>query len=531
LPTGSDRRGRVVPLLVLFFLVALGAAWIFGNPPGAAPDEASHYVKAIGAGGGDLAGSPPTSDPTELSADEYEALGKLLRNRADLERVRRVGSGMAGRWQQRSAREFTVPAGLGFTAFGCDLTRPERSALCLESGRRSTTAETTRTFMGTYQPYLYVAPGLLMRAAHEPLAALRLGRVAIAVLSLALLVAAAFVLWDRSQGALSLSGWIVAASPSVLFFATTLSTSGPETCAAICFTAALIRLTREPPQPSWVWPLAGGAGAVLALSRSLGPLFVPLLVAGAVVLSEPRRVRDAGRAGRGMAALAAALVVAGIAAGLAWQVAYQPSVGWDGDRIREAIIPSAGALDELAKQVVGKFGALETDLPAGLYVVWWLMFAVLVAFALAAAGRRERLALVGVSLGVVVATVVLSAVYAQTDFPLQGRHVLPLVVIVPLWAGEVVNRHPGRLSARTAARLVGGLAVAAAVVHALAWFANGRRFAVGVDGDWSFVGDADWEPPLGWLPWIAIVVLGTAAYLVAGAAAARSAARATRRPT
>jgi hypothetical protein len=515
-----DRARRVVSGLVLIVLLALGSAWVFGNPPGAAPDEGSHYVKAVGVGGGDLAGRPPRDEPRRLTEKDYEGLARLLRDRAAVDRVRRQGA--AGPWERRSIRDFTVPAGLGFTGFGCDLLRSDRSARCLEHGRRSTADERTSTFMGTYQPYLYLPPGLLLRSTREPLAALRLGRLASAAVSLGFLLAAAWLLWDRSRGALSVTGLSVAASPSVLFFASTLSTSGPEVCAAICFVAALIRLMRDERSPRWVWLLAGAGGAVLALSRSLGPVFVPLLAGGVLAVGEPRRAWAAFRARRGAAAGAAALVVAGIAAGVAWQLAYQPSVGWNRDRIAAEIVPSVEALGELARQVVGKFGALETELPVGLYVAWWLMLAVLVAVALALGTRRERIALAGLALGAVVVVVGLSAVYRQTEFPTQGRHILPLVVIVPLCAGEVVNRHAARLSRRAGGALLCGLASAAAAVHAAAWYANARRFAVGVDGDWTFVGDAEWLPPLGWYPWMLVVAAGTAAYVVAGVTAART---------
>src|SRR5215210_1972469 len=38
-------------------LTLLVLAWVFGNPPGAAPDERAHYVRALGAGALQLQGA------------------------------------------------------------------------------------------------------------------------------------------------------------------------------------------------------------------------------------------------------------------------------------------------------------------------------------------------------------------------------------------------------------------------------------------------------------------------------------------
>ena len=52
-------RGRVTPLLLALSVTLLTIAWIVANPPSAAPDETAHYIKALGAGDGDLVGKPP----------------------------------------------------------------------------------------------------------------------------------------------------------------------------------------------------------------------------------------------------------------------------------------------------------------------------------------------------------------------------------------------------------------------------------------------------------------------------------------
>ena len=49
-----------------------------------------------------------------------------------------------------------------------------------------------------------------------------------------------------------------------------------------------------------------------------------------------------------------------------------------------------------------------------------------------------------------------------------------------------------------------------AVGQAVAWLANARREAVGIDGSWWPFGAAQWSPPLGWTPWVVLAGLGIA---------------------
>jgi hypothetical protein len=52
----------------------------------------------------------------------------------------------------------------------------------------------------------------------------------------------------------------------------------------------------------------------------------------------------------------------------------------------------------------------------------------------------------------------------------------------------------------------------AALVQGVAWYANARYAAVGVDGPWNFIGEAQWSPPWGWEPWLGLVAAGAAIY-------------------
>jgi hypothetical protein len=501
-------------MLIGAFLVLVAVAWVYADPPGYGPDEPAHYIKAIGVGGGDLGGERQVVRPEDLRTFFQAFAGE--EGRAKLEQVSPAGQRRQD-WQQRTSRTFDIPAGLSFPAFGCGHWNDGRWGTCLSKGRGSTQEGRFGTYVGTYQPYMYVLPGLAIRTTSKPIRALRRGRLANGLLCMALLFAAAMLLWDGSRGALSLAGLAVALTPEVMFLSTVINPSGPEVASAICLVAALIRLTRGP-APAWVWVSCAAAGAVLATSRSLGPFFVAALVLTVAVANGPRDSLRRIEESRRSAALAAGAVSFAAVAGLGWELRYQPHVASGPAAIFEGIGPSIPVLWNIPKQAVGAFGGFNVYVPLGGAVLWWAMFTVLLGAAAVSGGRRAArtlLALIGAAVAV---TLVVSAIYRQTGFELQIRYVLPYLVVVPLWAGEVLDRDRPRVGAVLLAGIVGG----AALVHAIAWYANARVLGAGPEAGWRFNPHADWVPPGGWWTWVAAAVAGCAAYGLAGVTAGRA---------
>jgi hypothetical protein len=240
-----------------------------------------------------------------------------------------------------------------------------------------------------------------------------------------------------------------------------------------------------------------------------------------VALAGPRASFSALAGSRRRALVAGGAIVLCAAAGLVWELSYQPHVSSGPAAIFDGIGPSFDALLNIPKEAVGVFGAFDAYPPLSAYIAWWAMFVVLLGAAAVAGGRRAAwslLALVGAAIGV---TLVVSAVYRQTGFELQTRYVLPYLIVVPLWAGELLRRHRARLGDRAAAGLLLGLTGTAAVVHAVAWYANAKVVA-GPGLGWRFIGHASWVPPGGWWAWVAAAAVGTAAYVIAGALGART---------
>jgi hypothetical protein len=102
---------------------------------------------------------------------------------------------------------------------------------------------------------------------------------------------------------------------------------------------------------------------------------------------------------------------------------------------------------------------------------------------------------------------------ATAGGPIQGRHVLPVTVVVAMLAGETVLRN------RTSIRWAGGFAIvvtaAVVLVQLAAWYATAHRFAVGSGGSWQFLASSAWSPPGGWVPWGLCLVAGFGAILIA----------------
>jgi hypothetical protein len=507
-------RTNPVPSLFAVFMALIGIAWVFAAPPGVGPDEPAHYIKALGVGGGQLYGRPPG---VRVSQADVQALVKGHRSakeRAQVEAFLRAGPPAQAPWQTRTSRKFTVPAGMGLSAFGCGGQAPSDLGHCI--GDTSTNATDRDTYVGTYQPFMYALPGVVMRTTSAPVAALRLGRLVNAALSLGLLVVATLVLWDRSRAALSLVGMAVAVTPAVVFFASILNPSGPELASGICFAACLLRLARSTDASGWVWVACAGSGAVLGLGRSLGPLFVVLMVASVVVLVGWRRALSVLTAAPGRAAVTAATVALAAVVGTVWERTRQPHLPVGPGAVRKGLDPAIDILPGLSKEAVGVFGADNIFMPLTFYVVWWLMLAVLLAAALYVGRGLERASLPALALAIVLVTVVVAAVVRQSGYELQGRYVLPYAVLLPLWAGELLSRHRERLHPRAARALLVSVTAGAAMVQAGAWYTHGHRVSVGAHGDWLFASRAGWVPPLGWWTWIAVVLAAAGVYVLAG---------------
>lgn len=495
------RRGEARSLLLASGFAALVAAWLMGNPLTATPDEPTHFVKAVGTAYRQWT-VPPLEPPRPGLTQREEAIRRL--------------SGLF-----RMPPRLALPERLVCVAF-----HPERSAACQRVGPATAAPTGGRYFsqVAPYQPFLYVPMGLAARAAGNGQDGLRLARVTGAAICVVLLVGAA----RCCRSPATAWGLLLAATPVTLFLSASVTTSGTELTGAICLAAAGLALARgRSDGETWLWWALGGA--VLALSRPLGPVWVGFHVLVLLTLVGWRPAARLVRARPRWSGPALVVVAAASVSSLAWQRLVMPALPLSLGQARPFLGPAVRDLPAFVDKAVGLFGWYDTALPRGLYVLGRALLGAALVAALVAGTRRERLVL-GASLFAAAATTV--ALDAGTQRPLgfvmQARYSLPVAVVVPLLCGHVLERRGRRFPALIAGLVRLGV-VGAAVLHGGAWYFNARRYAVGGSGRPLFLLSPDWSPPGGWWPW-ALAAAAGAALLCAGGLLDGSVTRGRARP-
>jgi hypothetical protein len=489
--TAQARNARWPALLIAGYLLLL-VAWAFGNAPYASPDEAAHYLRAVGI-----------------------SVGELVPERGRFEGETTLTEQQLA-WLNRFTGSVTVPDGLApVITTPCFVVDTTNSAACHPRAGPGGRQEEL-TYVATYLPLPYLAPALALKPAGDPVTALLLARLASALIFGSFVALAVVLLSDGSQR-LALVGLVIALTPMTLFLGASLNPNSLEIAAAVAFVAALLRLTRVEPPPPWVWIAGATAGATLALSRPTGPLWL-VMAGGAVVVAfgvRPFWWRVSAVPRVALFAITA-LVVAVLGTGV-WERQMGGEVTASTSDIGVRVEHGLYQVREIVPQMIGVFGYLTVALPYGAYAGWWLLVAGLMALALVVGPRREAIVLAAVAALVLVVPVALYAfVFAESGFNLQGRYFLGLAVVVPLLAGETVFRNRIRLAGAKLARLPAVVAVMAGSAHLVAWYWNARQYAVGSDGPLWFLGVSDWTPVGSWYPWSLAALAGSALVVGSG---------------
>jgi hypothetical protein len=489
------RRGDLIAATLLCGYAFLTLAWLMSNAPFAAPDEAHHFVRAIGVGHGTLLGSPaPTFDP---SADPVKA-----------------------KWLNQANRSIEVPAGMSPSPYACeDPFRADISAACMRHARPSSVVHPETTPVGTYQPLTYFLPGATMRLSHRSSVALRIGRASSAVTFLGLFGWGVILLARSRRGLGWVPGLLLGITPMVVFTGSSLQPSGPELAAAILLLVGLLRLIEheQPGRAPWVAVAAGGS--VLAMSKSLSPLWVFLIFVVFALWFGPVRLVALVRKHKFQAIATTGVLLVALLANRGWEALYGPTVPYNVPT-RSELTHALGQFGWIYRQEIGIFGYLETSMSTIAYELWTIALAAVIGLAVLVGDRRERRGLLtALTVNAFVPAALTAVVLYKTGFDAQGRHVLPFAVTLPILAGYTLAREKDRFGRLRPRHLATTVAVIVAGVHLAGLYANARRHAVGVKGPIMFLGHSQWSPPGGWLPWGLVAGLG-AGLLVIGAALA-----------
>jgi hypothetical protein len=463
--------------LVGLGLALLLAAWVVATQPFGAPDEASHYLRALNIANGHLLGSKIPYPNVPLTPAQQAFVN-------------------------HDTRAVEVPARLSPPDVACINGKPDITGRCVEASPT-----------GDYYPPAYLLPAVALKVASNADTGLWLSRFLSAASCFAFIALAIALLWSGSGW--SLLGLLLALTPMTLFVSSILNPSGLETTASIALAAAGLRIARAPALArAWVWVALALSGAVTVLSFQAGPAFLvaDLAAAGALIgaagAGELRRQsrRQLGLAGLTiMTALVLWFVYASVSGASHSHFGVTP--------LLHSLRVGVEQLHIALRDAVGNFGSLTVELPTIAQWIWWLLVLALVAAAVWLGNRRERVVMALVLL-LALAFPVLSFAwnYRYSGFGIQGRQVLPVLVLIPLLAGELVNRHRACLAGRHAGGVLGAAIAAIALFQAYAWWYDARAVA-GAPGTLRFYAHAIWSPPLGWLPWIAVAALGTLALL------------------
>ncbi|MGH2773044.1 MAG: DUF2142 domain-containing protein [Actinomycetota bacterium] len=501
----AERSGKVraIPHLLVAGYALIVLSWIFSIPPDTAPDERFHYLKAVAAGRGQifLKDPPPAAGPPPATQDL--------------------------RWLRIQTRLVRIPERYDPAAFDCYEGRlyPKQ---CPGKSPDSDKAKELGTYVGRYPPYSYVIPGYLSRLGASAESALLLGRVGIGLVSLVFVAAAVYAAWDPGR-AWSITGVMLAVTPMTAYGMATMSSSGPETSAAICFMACLLRVASERPVRRFIWPALTISAAALALTRDLGFMWVAAGLAMVALWAGRSRVVQIVKESKRQSAMFLAAVVSAAIAAVAWQLTQQTRPELAAGALARALRAAPPVLTALYMQVIGNFGALDVPLPRIAYAAWTLALAALIFLALAGRGpARRRLTLLLAGAGIAVFAVGLEAVMRSIAFGAQGRHLLPLAVFLPLLAGETA--HAQERKQPVAGLLPGLIAFVSAGCIGLGWLAVARRYTSRDGGPFAFLDGRYWAPPAGWGIWAVMAAAGVALIVVAGGMLLRKALRPLKEP-
>ena len=497
LRTAATRRAMLAGLGLTLFLISFAGA----NPPGALSDEPDQYVKAVAAGHLDILGTRVSTAEARSMDSWLPAVNRLLTSYPAFAQL---------------ARSYVIPSSLDPRYLGCTADTILASCLDRPTPPIPTPTETVVSSVGSYPPYIYIAAGLVMRAASGTVAALLLGRLTFVLIAALLLIGTLLVALRARPGPLTLAFLLLCIGPTSVLVMSGLSSSGPESVAGIAWWVALLAAS-EPRPPRGAWWLALAAGLVCGVARSTGPVWLVLIAVTVLVFRGPRASWRAFRAG-GAVAIAAVVVcvVAGVAT-LGWQLAMQPAY-------QESLAPtlsnaSPSMIGYMLTRAIAVFGWGEAVPAPILAQVWGLLVAAMVALGVASAvGRRawrEVAALIGICIAVVVVIAGFLAFGSHAGM-IQGRWFLAPLAGIPILSGWMSTTRSGAMRHARTDRLVAGVVVIVTTAClGIFWWANEYRYAVD-GGSLLFLGHSVWQPPLGWAPWLVCAALGLVAVLVAG---------------
>lgn len=389
-------------------------------------------------------------------------------------------------------------------------TGPQRCGPVRDAGRGLVVVISWAAF---YHPAYYAVVGWAERIG-SGLSAAVATRAFSVLLSLATLAWAAWLTRSWPKARSGVRGLLLSASPILLFSLAIVAPNGLEMVSGLLWWVGLITLAQARPLPRGLWPALAVSGCLLVTLRFLGPVWLVLATAVALLWRPQEIICGLRRHGRQALATAVAISITGIAS-LAWmatqhsQVVVSPPLE-PGMSLAGGLGHSAADLPSMIVQLISAIPGRNIAPPSLLVAAWLVPFVLLllnVEWRRDRGARRALLCLIGTV--VIFPVAFQGAMFEQVSHFWQGRYILPLAVGIPLLAAASGATVPARLRVNDAVAVIGvSLAQMIALVPALRWYA--RHSPLTREGTWPLLP--------GWLL-IALMALGCA--LLAGALLAR----------
>lgn len=356
------------------------------------------------------------------------------------------------------------------------------------------------TNMGRYPifPFLVSGVGTIFGANDVSVLASRL---ALGVLTVALL-GFAFSSVAHRRG--SVPSLLMAVTPGVVFLSAVMNPSALEIAAAIALWTILPHVFELTPLTRIELSGVLLSGVVLISARPLGPvLYLITLLFCCTAAGGWMRLEDVWQRMRNVWVLHIVVIVFAVT----WyQVVFSKNTGSPVTRgaaslgLGQQLIEAVQHIPAVLAQGIGNFGWLDTPMPKAALMLYVVMIVSLLVFAVL------RSTLLVTSMVVLLCVVAVLLVVAQDinyynllrNFGSQGRHVMPLLVGIPILAMRKATL-PSRINAV--------VAVNWAIIMVWSGLAALRRYAVGIrpGNQLEMYTEAAWQPDIGiWLATIAL---------------------------
>ena len=394
----------------------LQLAWIVATPPFRASDEFDHAYRAAA-----------------VSRGEWSPVSPALHGRGELVTVPESLVRAAHR----------QCAALGYT--GPDNCRPAR--------RVDSDSVLVASAASRYNPAFYWMIGSVARPFDGANAVLAM-RAAAALLCTVLLTLTVWSIRSWSRTWWAGAGLLVAITPVVVYSSAVAAPNGAEMMAALALWASMMGAPQAVDRTTarrLIW-VAAGSSVVVANVRYLGPGFVVIIVACALLAQPRASLHDIWIRARGHVIAGSLVSALGLFIGLAWTFYAGTARVQSSANVHvtpmELLTTLSEQIPAWSLQTIAAFPYRNQPAPAVVYAVWLVLY---LAFIIAAFVRSPRTArrLQVVVIGGVLLMPVLLAILTVSGRGIiwQGRYGLPLAFGTCLLAGLALDRRPppGRL--------------------------------------------------------------------------------------